>query len=193
MILADEDLEDRSMLRIIAAIALSVASLLCAPALAGSPLATLTPITGTPVFFDAKHITAVTSLPPDNEFKVSAETFRLSAQIFFPTSAEIASTAPKAPVTQVLGVFANLIGVKESVDDVLKLAGRDQFTQFTLMDGSKVWLRTSAIGWVSKQFPAAGIPKAGSFVGLGLAPGRATALKEDVDTVRKAIEQITPN
>jgi hypothetical protein len=61
------------------------------------------------------------------------------------------------------------------------------------MDGSKVWMRASAIGWVSHEFPAAGIPNAGSFVGLGLAPGRATALKEDVDTVRQAIEQITPN
>lgn len=80
------------------------------------------------------------------------------------------------------------MAVKESVDDVLKLAGRDQFAEFTLMDGSKVWMRSSAIGWVSHEFPAAGIPNAGSFVGLGLAPGRATALKEDVDTVRKAIE-----
>ncbi|MCP3413617.1 hypothetical protein NLM16_05835 [Bradyrhizobium brasilense] len=91
-----------------------------------------------------------------------------------------------------LGVFANLMLVKESVDDVLKLAGRDQFAEFTLMDGSKVWMRASAIGWVSHEFPAAGIPNAGCFVGLGLSPGRATALKEDVDTVRKAIEQITP-
>jgi hypothetical protein len=181
------------MFRILAAIAFSAASLLSAPAFAGPPLATLTPTSGTAVFFDAKHITAVTSLPPVNEFSVSAETFRLSPQIFFPTSAEIASAAPKAPVTQVLGVFANLMAVKESVDDALKLAGRDQFVEFTLMDGSKVWMRASAIGWVSKQFPAAGIPNAGSFVGLGLAPGRATALKEDVDTVRKAIEQITPN
>ncbi|WP_143271602.1 hypothetical protein [Bradyrhizobium mercantei] len=181
------------MLRLFAAIALSVASLLSAPAFAGSPLAQLTPTSGAPVFFDAKRITAVTSLPPINEFSVNAETFRLSPQIFFPTAAQIESTAPKAPVTQVLGVFANLMAVRESVDDVLKLAGRDQFAQFTLMDGSKVWMRASAIGWVSHEFPAAGIPNAGSFVGLGLAPGRATALKEDVDTVRKAIEQIPSN
>ena len=92
-----------------------------------------------------------------------------------------------------LMAVANLMAVKETVDDVLKLTGRDQFAEFTLMDGSKVWMRASAIGWVSQEFPAAGIPKAGSFVGLGLAPGRATALKEDVDTVHKAIEQITPN
>ena len=181
------------MLRLFAAVALSLASLLSTPAFAGSPLAQLTPTSGTPVFFDAKRITAVTALPPVNEFNVNAETFRLSPQIFFPTPAQIESAAPKAPVTQVLGVFANLMAVKETVDDVLKLTGRDQFAEFTLMDGSKVWMRASAIGWVSQEFPAAGIPKAGSFVGLGLAPGRATALKEDVDTVHKAIEQITPN
>jgi hypothetical protein len=75
---------------------------------------------------------------------------------------------------------------------VLKLAGRDQFAEFTLLTGVKVWMRASAIGWVSHEFPAAGIPNAGSFVGLGLALGRPTALKEDVDTVRKALEQITP-
>ncbi|WP_375779208.1 hypothetical protein ACE103_09510 [Bradyrhizobium sp. ma5] len=144
-------------------------------------------------FFDAKRITAVTSLPPVNEFSVNAQTFSLSPQIFFPTSAQIESTAPRAPVTQVLGVFANLMAVKESIDDVLKLAGRDQFAEFTLMDGSKVWMRAFAIGCVSHQFPAAEVPDAGSFVGLGLAPGPATALKEDVDAVRKAIEQITPN
>jgi hypothetical protein len=181
------------MLRLFAAIALSIASLLATPVLAGSPLAELTPITGTPVFFDAKRITAVVALPPSNEFRPDAETFRLSPQIFFPLPAEIASAAPKAPVTQVLGVFANLMPVKESVDDVLKLAGREQFAEFTLLTGAKVWMRASAIGWVSHEFPAAGIPNAGSFVGLGLAPGRATAPKEDVDAVRKVIEQITPN
>lgn len=181
------------MLRLLAAAALFLASLLSAPAFAGSPLAQLTPTAGAPVLFDAKRIAAVTSLPPVNEFSVNAETFRLSPQIFFPMPAQIESTAPKAPVTQALGVFANLMAVKESVDDVLTLAGRDQFAEFTLMDGSKVWMRASAIGWVSHEFPAAGIPKAGSFVGLGLAPGRATALKEDVYTVRKAIEQVTSN
>jgi hypothetical protein len=181
------------MLRIFAAIALSITSLFAAPAMAGSPLAQLTPITGTPVFFDARRVTAVTALPPTNEFRPSAEALRLSAEIFFPLPAEIAGAGPKAPVTQVAGVFASLMPVKESVDDVLKIAGRDQFAQFTLIDGSKVWMRASAIGWVSHEFPAAGIPNAGSFVGLGLAPGRPTALKENVDTVRKAIEQIAPN
>ncbi|VIO69740.1 hypothetical protein CI41S_19870 [Bradyrhizobium ivorense] len=90
------------MLRIFASVALFLASLLSAPAFAGSPLAQLTPTSGTPVFFSAKRITAVTSLPPINEFNVNAETFRVLPQIFFPTSAQIASTAPKAPVTQVL-------------------------------------------------------------------------------------------
>jgi hypothetical protein len=181
------------MLRIFAAVGLSIASLFLGPAMAGSPLAQLTPITGGPVFFEARRITAVTALPPTNDFRPTAEALRLSAEIFFPLPAEIAGAGPKAPVTQVAGVFASLMPVKESVDDVLKVAGRDQFTAFTLMDGTKVWMRASAIGWVSHEFPAAGIPNAGSFVGPGLAPGRPTALKETVDAVRKAIEQTTPN
>ncbi|WP_050420528.1 hypothetical protein [Bradyrhizobium tropiciagri] len=179
------------MKRSIAAICVCFAVLVSGPACAGSPLAQLTPIAGAPVFFDAKRITAVVALPT-NEFTVSAEAIRLSPQIFFPLPAEVASNGPKKPVTQVLGIFANLMPVTESVDDVLKLAGRDQFAQFTLMSGATVWMRASAIGWVSHEFPAAGIPNAGSFVGLGLAPGRPTALKEDVDQVRKAIEQIAP-
>ncbi|MCP3413618.1 hypothetical protein NLM16_05840 [Bradyrhizobium brasilense] len=65
------------MLRIFASVALFLASLLSAPAFAGSPLAQLTPTSGTPVFFDAKRITAVTSLPPINEFNVNAENFRV--------------------------------------------------------------------------------------------------------------------
>ncbi|WP_213740483.1 hypothetical protein [Bradyrhizobium sp. dw_411] len=150
----------------------------------------LTPFTGTPVFFDARRITAVTSLPP-NEFPVSAEVARLSLQIFFPLPAQIEANGPKKPVTQVLGIFANLMPVKESTDDVLKLAGRDQFAQFTLMTGQTVWMRASAIAWVSHDYEG-GTPNAGSFVGLGFVPGRPTALKEDVDTVRKAIEKIMP-
>jgi hypothetical protein len=62
------------------------------------------------------------------------------------------------------------MAVKESVDDVLKLAGRDQFAEFTLMDGSKVWMRASAIGWVSHGFPAAGIPMLVASSASGLRP-----------------------
>jgi hypothetical protein len=180
------------MIRFFVAIAVSIASLLAAPAFAASPLAQLTPTTGTPVFFDAKRITAVVALPT-SEFRVDAETLRLSPQIFFPPPAELSSNGPKPPVTRVLGIFANLMPVKESVDDVLKLAGRDQFVQFTLLSGDKVWMRASAIGWVSHEYPAAANPGAGGYLGLGLAPGRPTAVKEDVDTVRKTIEQALPN
>ncbi|MCP3460857.1 hypothetical protein [Bradyrhizobium sp. CCGUVB23] len=180
------------MKRYFAAIMVSVASFLVEPVFAASPLAQLTPITGTPVFFDAKKITAVVALPT-SEFRVDAETLRLSPQIFFPVPAELSSNGPKPPVTQVLGIFANLMPVKESVDDVLKLAGRDQFVQFTLLSGDKVWMRASAIGWLSREYPAAANPGAGSYLGLGLAPGRPTAVKEDVDTARKAIEQALPN
>jgi len=188
------------MWRLLAVLAFFAASFSAGPATAGPPLSQLTPTAGSPVFFEAKRITAVVSLPALNEFRPSAEALRLSAAIFFPLPAEISATNRKSPgskksaaVTQVLGVFASLMPVKESVDDVLKLAGRDQFAEFTLMDGTKVWMRASEIAWVSHEFPAAGIPAAGSFVGLGLAPGRPTALKDDVDAVRKAIEQITPN
>jgi hypothetical protein len=62
--------------------------------------------------------------------------------------------------------------MKGSVDYVLKLDCRDQLAQFTSMDGPTMWMRASAIGWVAKQLPVAGIPKAGSFVGVGLGPPR---------------------
>src|SRR6202000_581191 len=58
-------------------------------------------------------------------------------------------------------VFSNLIGMKGSVDYVLKLDCRDQLAQFTSMDGPTMWMRASWFGWVAQYFPVTGVLKAG--------------------------------
>lgn len=148
----------------------------------------LNPVTGSPVFFDPMRITAVVALP-NYELAAIAKP-KGSLELFFPLPAAPMShvAADAQPITQVLGIFANLMPVRESVDDVLNLAGRNQFIQVTLLSGAKAWMKASAIGWVMRQYPGAGPSTAGSYVGLGLEPGHATALKEDVDTVRHLIE-----
>lgn len=50
-------------------------------------------------------------------------------------------------------------------------------------------MKAAAIGWVTQNYLLGENPGAGSYVGLSLWPGRPTAVKEDVDTVRKLIEQ----
>ncbi len=146
----------------------------------------LTPVTGSPVFFDPARITAVVALPT---FELTIEKPQASLEFFFPLPAELAArrATDTQPVTQVLGIFANLMPVKESVDDVMKLAGSDQFIQVTLLSGAKAWMKVGAIGWVMHQYPGESNSTAGSYVGLGLQPGHPTALKEDVDTVLRLI------
>jgi hypothetical protein len=123
-------------------------------------------------------------------FRPDADTLRLPPQIFFPLPAEISSTRPEGAGYP--GVWRlRQFDAGESVGDVLKLAGREQFAEFRRCRRESMGMRASAIGWVPPRIFGAGIPNAGSFVGL--APGWATALKEDVDTVCKSIEQITPN
>ncbi|EAQ35288.1 hypothetical protein NB311A_13266 [Nitrobacter sp. Nb-311A] len=115
------------------ALLILLASLSCVPAKAteisvtGSPLAQLTPIFGTRIFFDPVRITAVVALPT-YQARIDASLQRLSPQIFFPLPSALATDKGpnKEPVSQVLGIFANLMPVKEMVDDVVALAGRTQ-------------------------------------------------------------------
>ncbi|MCP1835653.1 hypothetical protein J2R76_003993 [Bradyrhizobium sp. USDA 4532] len=181
------------MLRIFAAVALSVASLLSAPTFAGAPLAQLTSTSGTPVFFDAKRITAVTSLPLANEFNVNAEDVP-------PFTADILPD-----------VRPNRVDHPEGADHAS--AGRLRKPD----GGKRIRRRRSEAGWprsVRRVHPDGRLEGVDARlryrVGLPRIPGRgdpqcrvlrwpwafawpATALKEDVDTVRKAIDQITPH
>jgi hypothetical protein len=138
--------------------------------------------------FDPSRITAVGNLP---YFKANA---RVASQgvfpeIAFPLPSRIASnTAKPKTMTQVLGVFATLMPVKETVDDVLKLVNKDQFIQLTLPSGDPIWMRASAIGWMMAKYPGLSDPNVGCYVSLSLQVGRPTGVKESVTTVQQLVE-----
>ncbi|WP_425249130.1 hypothetical protein [Bradyrhizobium brasilense] len=85
---------------------------------------------------------------------------------------------PKLPVIQVLGIFANLMPgswTASSSSRVVTLSSSSPSSD------DKVWMEASATGWVSHDYPAASKPGASGYLGLGLAPGLPTAVKERVD------------
>ena len=177
----------------IAALALAVTSSTALPAdgncVKKVSFVQLAPISGSIIFFDPSRITAVGALPYFDNTAALSKTAILP-EIFFPLPSKLVfdKGAKSQTMTQVLGVFANAMPVKESVDDVLKLAGSDQFIQLTLASGATIWMRATAINWVMSQYPGVANPNAGCYVGLSLQPGRPTALKETAHVVRKLIE-----
>ncbi|MGY3609199.1 MULTISPECIES: hypothetical protein [unclassified Bradyrhizobium] len=115
----------------------------------------------------------------------------MSSEIFFPVSAEVTSDTEtgKPPVTLVLGIFANLMPVEE------ERRRHRQTCRERPVDSGNIAVRGEGMDESQShrlghmhQYPGEANSRAGSYIGLGLQPGRPMAVKEDADTVRQLIE-----
>jgi hypothetical protein len=153
--------------------------------------AQLTLIGGPAILVDPSKITAIASLPWDAA-KLQARQVAAPSVITFPLpplpKSTFASSAAGPLTTQVLGVFANLMPVKEGVEDVLKIAGSDRFIQLTLVSGIKIWMKATSIGWMLEKYPGYDDARIKCVVSLSLSGGNPTPVQEDIKTVRQLIE-----
>jgi hypothetical protein len=155
----------------------------------------LTLLEGQKMTIDPSKITAFASLPWGPPPAVRGQQQAPPAPVVtFPLppipKSLLASSPPETTKTQLLGVLATLMPVNEKVEEVKKIVDIEHFVKLTLVSGTEIWMRAASIGWMMEKYPGLDDPRSKCVVSLSLGRGSPTPVREDLQTVKKLVEDM---
>jgi hypothetical protein len=96
---------------------------------------------------------------------------------------------PGSPATQIYGVFTGPFYVSDPPERVLQKFGiKEKFAKFTSTTGQEIWIRVTAVGWLSAQ-AVDSVPTAKTYLVVAGAAD-AVSVVEGLQTVRQTIDDI---
>ncbi len=80
--------------------------------------------------------------------------------------------------------------VNEKVEEVRKIVDIGHFVKLTHVSGNEIWMRATSIGWMMEKYSGLDDPRSKCVVSLSLGRGSPTPVREDLQTVKKLVEDI---